>query len=347
MFKAVICKKMIKWQTQLREICLLGCFAFFSNVACASEGIHRPSDAELEDLAGESLPHSLQSVKWQADEPPKTNLFIYAVQPKAYQPKDFKLLATFLGLKSEPQKLPPEIIYQPGFWIKEANPTNKEIRASLVFSEISGMIRFGSGEDNHRWDLKNHKPLVEGVPNEKDVLQRTLALLPLLGITTNDLEHLPDGRLKYACNTEGTWCNDRHDNGARKRYTRQINIEFWQKIHAGATVLSIGGAGMLRVGYISDGRLAEIEMTFRNLTPVGKALPKTSAELIQILKRGQGRSFYGYIPDSITITNCGLVYPAANATKRQDFLWPFYSMSVVSVENGETNSFQIYEPLEQ
>jgi len=89
-----------------------------------------------------------------------------------------------------------------------------------------------------------------------------LDLLPALGITTNDLEHLPNGQLRHSCNLEVTWYNDRYDNGKRKRYIRQINIELWQKIRDGASVLSLGGGGMLRVGFMSEGRLAELEMTF-------------------------------------------------------------------------------------
>jgi len=110
-------------------------------------------------------------------------------------------------------------------------------------------------------------------------------------------------------------------------------------------VLSIGGGGMLRAGYISEGHLAELEMTFRNVTRVGDALPKTSKELIAMLKKGKGRSFHSTIPESVTITNCTLVYPEANSATKQEFLWPCYSLSAVAVEDGETNSFYIYEPL--
>ena len=321
---------------------LLACVLY---AATASERIRPASDSELQNLVGEALSHPIKSVKWRTDEPPKTNLLIYAVQPAVYQPELLRSLATFLDVKGEPQKLPHTIIYQPGFWIKEPNPTNKETWKALVFSEISGMVRYGSGEDNHKWDLKNHKPLVHGVPDEAEALQRTLALLPVLGITTNDLEHLPNGRLKYACNNEGTWYNDRHDNWQRKRYIRQINIELWQRIQDGASVLSIGGGGMLKIGYISEGHLAEIEMTFRNVKPVGKASPKTNKELVKMLEAGNGRTFRQSIPDSLTITNCTLVYPEANSYTKQDFLWPFYALDAVAVEEGETNGFRIYEPL--
>jgi hypothetical protein len=132
----------------------------------------------------------------------------------------------------------------------------------------------------------------------------------------------------------------------RKRYIRQINIDFWQRIQDGASVLSIGGGGMLRVGYISEGHLAEIEMTFRNVRPVDEASSKTSVELIKLLKHGEGRSFHGDIPDNVTITNCSLVYPEANSATKQDFLWPFYSLDAVTVTASETNSFKIYEPLQ-
>lgn len=331
----------------MRSVLLCGFILGAISATNGSETIRSPSNGELENLIGDKLPHSIKTITWQANDPPQTNLIIYAVQPATFHPEFFKSLADFLAINGEPRKLPGDFIYYPGYWIKEANPTNEETWASLVFSEISGMVRYGSGEDSHKWDLKNHKPLAHGVPDEKEALQRTLALLPALGITTNDLEHFPDGRLKYACNTEGTWYNDRYDNLQRKRYIRQINIELWQKIQDGASVLSIGGGGMLRAGYISEGHLAELEMTFRNLKSVGSAKPKTTKELIRLLEHGEGRSFHGEIPTSVTITNCSLVYPEANSATRQDFLWPFYALSIVSVQDGETNSFFIYEPLLQ
>jgi hypothetical protein len=189
--------------------------------------------------------------------------------------------------------------------------------------------------------------LAQSVPDENEGLQRTLALLPVVGIRTNDLEHLPNGQLRYSWDTEGTWYNDRHDNWQRKRYVRQINIELWQRIQDGASVLSIGGGGMLRAGFISEGHLAELEMTFRKFNPIGKALPKSSNELVQMLRRGQARSFHGNIPEKLIVTQCSLVYPQANSTTKQDFLWPFYSLKSNSAEAGETNSFYIYVALPQ
>lgn len=339
--------KMIKWQITLRKLGFCAVMLACALNIGASGQIRPPTETELEDLSGALLPSPIKSVKWLAEEPSQTNLFIYAVQPKKFSPEFLKSLADFLGVHGDAGKMPANMVLDaPGYWIKEPNPTNKSSWKSVAFSERSGSITFGSGEDNHKWDLKNHQPLAHGVPDEKDALQRTLALLPILGITTNDLEHLPDGHLKYASNTEGTWYNDRHDNLQRKRYIRQINIQLWQKIQDGAPVLSIGGGGMLRAGYISEGHLAELEMTFRNVKFVGSASPKTSKELIRMLKRGEGRSFHGDIPDNVTITNCSLIYPEANSATKQDFLWPFYSLDAVTVTASETNSFKIYEPLQ-
>lgn len=320
-------------------------FACLIITATASEHIRYPSDNELQDFTGETLPHPIKTVQWEASEPPRTNLLVYAVQPAVYQPKVFSSLAEQLGIRGEAQRMPATMLDAPGYWIKEANPTNHLRWKSVWFSERSGSIGYSSGEDNHKWDVKNHKPLAEGVPDEKDALQRTLALLPALGISTNDLEHLATGQLRYSCNTEGTWYNDRHDDWKRKRYVRQFNIEFWQKIQDGASVLSIGGGGMLRVGYVSGGRLAEVDVTFRKIKPVGDALPKSSGELIEMLRLGHARSFQVSIPKRLAVTQCSLVYPQANSSTEQDVLWPCYSLKANSLEKGETNSFYIYVPL--
>jgi len=183
------------------------------------------------------------------------------------------------------------------------------------------------------------------VPSEKEGLQKTLDLLPSLGITTNDLEHLPNGQLRHGCEMEVTWYNDRYDEGKRKQYIRQINIQLWQKIHDGASVLSLGGGGLLRVGFISEGHLAELEMTFRKIKPIGQASPKSSKQLIAMLKKGDGRTFRQSVPSAVTITDCVLVYPEANSITKQNILWPVYALNGFAVEDGETNAVHIYEPL--
>jgi hypothetical protein len=324
---------------------LLAALLLYQGPTRADEKPTPPTDGELDELLGEKLSRPVTSLTWRAGEPPKNNLFIYAAKAQAYRPELLKSLASALGVHGDLQALPAIIFYAPGYWIKEPNPTNKETWKALIYSKTSGMIRYSSGEDNHKWDLKNHRPLAAGVPSEQEALQRTLSLLPALGITTNDLEHLQSGELRYACNDEGTQFNDRYDNGKHKRYIRQINIELWQGIQDGASVLSIGGGGMLRVGYISEGRLAELEMTFRSLIPAGQVSPKTSKELIGMLKHGVGRTFQESVPTAITITNCALVYPEANSAIRQDYLWPAYALEGMAIEGGETNIVRIYQPL--
>lgn len=321
--------------------------AAFCSLVVAGEQIRRPTETELELLSGQRLPHRIKQVRWQAVEPPQTNLLIYSAQPKVHSRAFLVALAEFLGVHGEPQRIPGGMLDGPGLWIKEPNPTDKATWKAVYVNERTGTVGFSSGEDNHRWDVKTHKPTAEGVPDEAEALRRTLELLPVVGISTNDLEHLPNGKLKYGSNTEGTSYNDRYDGWKQKRYIRQINIELWQRIHDGTSVLSLGGGGMLRAGYMSEGHLAEFELTFRQLKPAGRASPKTSKEIVKMLQRGDGRTFRPFVSDSLTITNCGVVYPQANAYTKQDFLWPFYALDAVGVEEGETNWYRIYEPLAQ
>lgn len=59
----------------------------------------------------------------------------------------------------------------------------------------------------------------------------------------------------------------------------------------------------------------------------------------------QGQNLPQNIPESLTITNCTLVYPEANSCTKQDFLWPFYALDTIGIEEGQTNWFRIYQPL--
>jgi hypothetical protein len=324
---------------------LIVALASTNREASAAQFPRQPSEAEFDRLLGEKLSHPIKSIKWQAGEPPQTNLFIYAAQAVKFQADKFKALADSLGIKGDAQPLSASMFYAPGYWVKEPNPTNKESWKALIFSEVSGLIRYNNGEDNHKWDIKNHKPLAEGVPTEAEALQRTLALLPAFGISTNDLEYLPNGKLRYSCNDEGTKYSDRFDGGKQKRYIRQINIELWQKIRDGASIVSLGGGGMLTVGFMSEGKLAEVQLVFRHVSPIGKASPVSANQMIAFLRNGECRTFRQNVPTELTITNCTLVYPQADASVKQDILWPAYALDAISVEDSEPKVIRIYQPL--
>jgi hypothetical protein len=326
-------------------------FAFVLAVLCVlyaedsrAAKISHPGEEDLVRLGGDQMSAGISKVIWNAAEPPQTNLLIYGVEPFRHDRKLLVKLADYFGIKGEVQPLPPDSPMAPGYWIKQPNSTNWPWFKAVSVSEKSGAHSYGGDESDYKWDQKEHKPLVRGVPSPERALAKTLELLPLFQISTNDLEHTPDGKLRWRYTTEGTTYNDRND-GQKKRFIRRINVMLWQRVHDGAATVSIGGGGMFEVGFISEEHIAEIQFLFRQLRAVGSAKPMTRKQVISQLEGGKVRSFEPG-PNNLTVTNCLLAYPQHNGDHKQEFVWPFYQVRGFSVDKGGTNAVSLVLPLD-
>lgn len=330
-------------KTSVSLLCVVG-------IACAlgfaghTADITRPSEDDLVRLSGERLRSGIPAVRWKAGEPPKSNILIYAVEAPRYDPSHLRALANHFDVKGDEKPLPQDFLSAPGFWIKQTNPTNHPWFKAVSFSSKSGRWAYSGDEDDHKWDLKNHQPLVRGVPVPEEALVKTLALLSVFGVSTNDLEHTAKRKLRWSYTTDGTTYTDKKD-GERKRFVRRINLMLWQRVHEGASTLSIGGGGMFEASFISEGHVAGVQCLFRRMKPAGKADFMTKQAIIKALKRGDARSFQSVSQSTLTVTNCAVVYPQHNGDHRQNFIWPFYEVRGYSVQNNETNSLNLYLPL--
>jgi hypothetical protein len=302
-----------------------------------------PTHWELSSIVGEPLLDGFRKVEWSAGPLAMSNVVIYAIEPPPkYDEAFLKRLADVFGIKGTTEPLPPGMAGYPGYWIKEPNPTNRLRYKSVIISEEG--IGYSSGEDNHRWDLENHRPLAVDVPTAEEALERTLALLPVLGLSTNSLEHKPDGTLKWGRDDEGTTYTDRVD-GQRKRYIRQMNITLYQKLPSGGRTAGVGTMGLLRAGFMSEGKLAELHLEFRRVKVSHTVPVKSQAQVISQLRKGKAWSLYAHVPDKITVTDCSLVYPQCGEPCKQTRLWPFYSVRGFDVVDGETNGVIVYVPI--
>jgi len=302
--------------------------------------VPRPGKDDLRRLVGDQI-GDVKVLNWAAGDLEATNLVIYKIEAPKYNREQLLTLAKNLGVTGEPERMPSSFSSAPGYWIKEANPTNRPWFKAVSFSEKSGSYVFAGDEDDHRWDLKNHRPLVRGVPTADEALAKTLQLLPMFNLTTNDLERTAEGKLRWRCTTDGTTYTDKTD-GKKKRFIRRINVMLWQRMPGGGSTFSIGGGGMLEASYISDGKLAQVECVFRKLRPVGTAKLMNRNQIIQALKRGDARSFQMPSCQNLTITNCSLVYPQLSGDHKQSFVWPFYAASGFEIGDGETNYVAFY-----
>ena len=307
----------------------------------AAVGLPQLSEGEAAQIVGRPLASGFKRVVWSASEPRRSNLVVYAVRPPKYDEAVLRRLAATFSVKGDIELMPADFIGAPGYWIRQFIGSNSLRWKCVDFSQLTGRIGYASGEDNHRWNIKEHKPLAGDVPNAGEALNKTLALLPLLGLTTKDLEHTADGAVRWSALTDVTRYTDLKD-GKRKQYVRQMNITLWQRVPEGGSVLSVGGGGTLQAGFMSDGKLAEFEILFRNLEPLGLLPGKSKDELIAMLRQGKARTFRESLPDSLTVTNCAVVYPQGNVGMRQAHVWPFYEIKGFAAEGGETNSMSVY-----
>jgi len=304
----------------------------------------KPGESDLARIVGQPVPAPFARIEWRTGEPPRIIPFIYAVESPRYDEGFLSNLARALGVDGKATRMPTDFLGAPGFWIKESNPTNALRWKAVFFSQVSGQIGYASGADNHRWDLRNQRPSAIGVPTTEEALQKTLALLPILGLHREELESNADGTIRWDSSNEGTTYTDRAD-GQRKRYIRQRNIMLWQLVPNGGSMLSMGGGGVFRAGFMSEGALAEFELLFRKVKPLRPLKPLSRSEILNCLRKGHARTFLDRVPDSICVTNCSLVYPQGNVEFKQKHLWPFYAVTGWSVEGNSTNNLSVYVPL--
>jgi len=302
--------------------------------------IPKPESYELERMIGNQLETSIRAT-WKASEPQQTNLFMYAVGQVQLDEKLMKRVAERFSLTGEITPMPVGREGDIGFWIKEANPTNSTKYRCVSFSLLSGSFAYHSGDDGYRWDIKNHTPLMHGVPDKEQARQMALEFLPLLGLTTNSLEHYGNGRLRWASSAPEIGYTDRVDK-QRKKAVMARSISFYQRVPGGVTA-GVGDGGQLRFSFVSEGKVASIEWFFRKLVEAGEAKPKSSKQIIRDISRRNAWTWHRTVPSSVTITNCALAYPQGNSWLNQKSVWPFY---MVTGTNSEGGSVTLFVPLE-
>lgn len=318
-----------------------GMFAVLGTHQCV-QAAASPKKPDWEQLIGQPMPTPIKKIIWAAPEPTQTNLSIYSVQPARYDPNRLKVLAGFMGMKGDPVRMPDSTDIAPGYWIKYPSPTNSSLWQSVFFSERTGVLGYGSPDNGYRWDLKNHKPMVSGVPTHSEALAKALTLLPILGITTNELELNSDGSLRRQFTKDVTGYNERTSN-ERKEMLQKRSVTFFQRVPTGET-LSVGEGGTIEVAFISEGKIAQVSLLFRKLTPAGTANSMGAKQLVARLEHGKAWTFRPRLPETLTVTNCAVAYPQGNSSYPQKYLWPVYRVTGFGASTDGTQTYSLFIP---
>ncbi|MBM4094868.1 MAG: hypothetical protein FJ276_36475, partial [Planctomycetes bacterium] len=199
----------------------------------------------LERTVGYALPSRIGEVLWQADQPRQTNLAVYSARPPDYDEKLMRRVAAAFGVRGEIEVCRDEPTGAFGYLIRELNPTNRLSQREVAFIVTTGAFRYGTADNGWRWDAKKKAHPEYTVPSKEEAREKALALLPLLNLSTNDLEHNRDGRLRYSVGESAISYNDRAS-GQRKREIIQRSIIFFQRVPCGGATSNVGDGGQLR-----------------------------------------------------------------------------------------------------
>jgi hypothetical protein len=183
---------------------------------------------------------------------------------------------------------------------------------------------------------------MNGVPGKEEAKEKALMFLPVLGLSTNDLEHYGNGRIRWASSASEVGYTDRLDK-QRKKAVMARNVTFYQRVFAGGVTASVGDGGTLRFTFVSEGKVASIEWFFRKLRKAGEAKPKSSKEIMRDITRRNAWTWHQNVPSSITVTNCVLAYPQGNSWLNQKSVWPFY---MVTGTDSEGRGVTVFVPLD-
>ena len=300
--------------------------------------IPEPDTYILERTVGYRLGNPPRRVEWKAPEPIQTNLVVYSAVTPACDPTLMQRVADHFQVLGPIKQFTDREAFGFGYLIEERDPTNRMVLRDVAYIATSGAFRYGTADRGERWDLKNHKPLVRGVPGKAEAQAMAIGLLPLLGISTNDLHYQPDGSLLSWFGEEAVSYNDRVTK-ERKRVVIQRSVSFCQRIPLGGTPSSVGDGGQVRFTFVSEGKVTGIEWFFRKLEVAGQAKPKSRQDIIKDIKAGRFWTWHQKIPGSLTVTHCELTYPQGNSGTYQRYVWPFYMVTGTAQEGRVVTLF--------
>lgn len=308
----------------------------------SANSIPRPDQYVLERMVGNPLDTPVRVSAWKAPEPQRTNLFLYSVTPPRVDEALMHRVAARFSITGEIAQIKGDTLGHIGFEIREPNPTNSN-KIRRVYSWLTmGSFGYDGADDGYAWDIPNHRPLMRGIPDKDEAKKKALELLSLLGVSTNELEHHTDGRLKWASSTSTVGYTDRADKQRKKAVLMQT-VSLSQRVPFGGTTVGVGDGGKLAFSFVSEGKVSRIEWFFRTLVKAREAKSKTSKEVIKDVAKGNAWTWHQRVPARLTVTDCVLAYPQGNSWLHQEYVWPFYMLTATGADGREVT---LYVPLE-
>jgi len=282
----------------------------------------QPKDSELRLLVGP--PTKCDILGWDIDAPTRKALPIYEIKRAEDAQALINAWAERFNVNGKIMPIPPGLAEAPGLWIKEMLKDNSGKWKCVAYSYRTGNMLFTSGDDGHRWDLKNKKPLIKNVPNRKEAEKMVVKLAGELGIGSHNFQLDNNGRLD---------CDQRLN--VLRYYSRELGfpteivkkrtIVVKQTLPFGS-LYSVGDAGKFEVGFITDGEISDCRYTYVVAEPKYNKLGVGTSTIESRARRGLGHSWISKVKKGATVSDWDIVYPMSDTGMISETLWPYYRL---------------------
>lgn len=180
---------------------------------------------------------------------------------------------------------------------------------------------------------------VKGVPGETEALELALQHLDRLGISQSDLVHKADGSGLEVFREEGTrgWFDKTKQEKVQEVNRRGV---FFVRQIDGVSFTGRGEDGGFRISFVNEGKIADLDLRWRNLQRHRSRKVLTPAEMVERIQRGQAKISPLAVVNlqgakKLTVDNAEPCYLGEDSETLQEFVYPFASMEcTIDFEDG-------------
>jgi hypothetical protein len=211
--------------------------------------------------------------------------------------------------------------------------------------DYGGFELYLADKSGFRYDKTTKKPIVEALLSNEEALRRSIDLLPMAGLSTNDLVVSKETGLPYyvaSCNQVGF--TDR-ETKERKKLCTNTRIKFMQQV-GGHKVYGFGGGGCAEFIFVSHGELACVTWLMREAVAFKRMELKDRNAILAAIRNGEcyswtKREFAG---EKLTVTEVEVEYYEGNERRLQEYFVPLYAIACRLMEAGAEREIHLLLP---
>jgi hypothetical protein len=221
---------------------------------------------------------------------------------------------------------------------KDASKTSfctQDKSRSLLIVPANGWIQY--------WDSKAAvvKGAIEGVPTPDEAKKMAVQVLARLGFPCSGLANIPGttNLLAFSDDREQTRFDPTRGKAVTETSARGVYLV---RQVDGIPMAGIGIGGGAHVKFGNRGKIAQIELVWRNLQRIERRKVATTSEIVEWIKDGRAVMTRGTTVDSssvkkLIVKNISPLYASASGSERQNFVSPFAKIKALA-QVGETNA---------